>query len=57
MTSKELLYVQDALEHEDFMKTSSISTSAKLTDVKLSNYVKELEKTHTQLFNKFLNLL
>lgn len=57
MTSKELLYVEDAISHENFMKNNSNKTSSKLLDVNLSSYVKELENTHTELFNKFLNLL
>ena len=57
MTNKELLYVEDALGHEKFMKDCSNKTSEKLTDATLSNYIKELEEKHTQIFNKFLNLL
>lgn len=57
MTSKELLYVEDALGHEKFMKSCSKKTSEQLTDVNLSNYVKELEQKHSQIFDKFLNLL
>lgn len=57
MTSKELLYVEDALGHENFMKSCSEKTSEALTDTTLSTYVGELEQKHTELFNKFLNLL
>ncbi len=57
MTSKELLYVEDALGHENFMKTCSKKTSAQLTDPTLSSYIGELEQKHTEIFNKFLNLL
>lgn len=57
MTSKELLYVEDALGHEKFMKTCSNKASTQLQDVTLSNYVKELETKHSELFNQFLNLL
>lgn len=57
MTSKELLYIEDALGHETFMKSCSSKTSAKLTDPALSAYIGELEKKHTDLLNKFLNLL
>ncbi|MBR2744141.1 MAG: hypothetical protein IKE01_02440 [Clostridia bacterium] len=57
MTSKELLYVEDALGHEKFMQTCSCETSKQLSDVELSNYVKQLETTHTNMLNKFLNLL
>jgi len=57
MTSKELLYVEDALGHEKFMKSCSVKTAGQLTDTNLSEYVKELEGKHTELYNKFLNLL
>ena len=57
MTSKELLYVEDALGHECFMKNCSGQTSNQLNDVNLSNYVAQLQQEHTELFNKFLNLL
>lgn len=57
MTSKELLYVEDALGHENFMKTCSKNTSSQLQDTVLSGYMAELEQKHTELFNKFLNLL
>lgn len=57
MTSKELLYVEDALGHENFMKTCSKYTATQLTDATLSTYIGELEQKHTEIFNKFLNLL
>lgn len=57
MTSKELLYVEDALEHENFMKSCATKTSSKLTDPTLSSYVSELTQKHEDLKNKFLNLL
>lgn len=57
MTSKELLYVEDALEHEKFMKTCSQKTSGQLQDPMLSSYVSELTQKHSELHNKFLNLL
>ncbi len=57
MTSKELLYVEDALGHEKFMQSSSKITANQLADQTLSNYLKELEQTHTELYNSFFNLL
>lgn len=57
MTNKELLYVEDALGHEKFMKSCSQKTSTKMQDVTLSSYMAELEKTHENLYNKFFNLL
>lgn len=57
MTSKELLYVEDALGHEKFMKSCASKTASKLTDPTLSAYATELSKKHEELLNKFLNLL
>lgn len=57
MTSKELLYIEDALGHECFMKTCSQKTSEQLKDTILSQYVSELEKKHSEIYNMFLNLL
>lgn len=57
MTSKELLYVEDALGHETFMKTCSKTTSEQLKDVNLATYVQQLESKHNEIYNKFLNLL
>ena len=53
MTSKELLYVEDALGHENFMKTCSKKTSSELQDPTLSSYIGELEQKHTELFNNY----
>lgn len=57
MTSKELLYIEDALGHENFMKTCSKNTASQLKDVNLSTYIGQLEQKHNEIFNKFLNLL
>ena len=57
MTSKELLYVEDALGHETIMKSCCTKTSSQLKDPTLSAYIAELGNTHTQLLNKFLKLL
>ena len=57
MTNKELLYVEDALGHEKYMKDCSKKTAGKLQDPNLSNYISELEQVHTKLYNKFQGLL
>lgn len=57
MTNKELLYVEDALGHEKFMKSCSQKTSTQLQDPTLSAYIGELVEKHTEIYNKFLNLL
>lgn len=57
MTSKELLYVEDALGHEKFMETCCTKVSGQLSNITLSTYMNELKTKHTEIFNKFLNLL
>ena len=57
MTNKELLYVEVDLGHEKFMNSFSIKTSSQLQDASLSTYIGELTQKHTELYNKFLNLL
>lgn len=55
MTSKELLYIEDALAHEQFIK--KCCSTAQLQDTNLMNYIKEVEKKHCDIYNKLLNLL
>ena len=57
MTNKELLYVQDAISHEQFLKSCACKTSDQLQDEVLKDYLKELETKHETLFNQFLDLL
>lgn len=57
MTNKELLYIEDALSHEKIMESCASKTSKQLQDAMLSTYVEQLQQKHTDLFNKFLNLL
>ncbi|MBR1540016.1 MAG: hypothetical protein IJ629_02400 [Clostridia bacterium] len=57
MTSKELLYVEDSLGHEQFLKKCACKTSEQLQDQTLKNYLKELETKHETLFQQFLDLL
>lgn len=57
MTSKELLYIQDALGHEEFLKCESKQAAGNIVDASLSTYIGSLEKKHNEIFSKFLNLL
>lgn len=55
MTSKELLYIEDALGHEQFFINNC--SSLNLEDETLMNYIKELKDEHCKIYQKFLNLL
>lgn len=57
MTSKDLLYVEDALGHEKFFMTQCQDVITKLDDPQLKQCVMELANKHEQIFNDFYNLL
>lgn len=57
MSPKELLYIEDALGHEKFMKTQCLEVASKIQDSELKNYVNQLVQNHEQLFQTFFNLL
>ena len=53
MSSKELLYLEDALGHEAFLKTQCQQAIDNLTDPELKGFVQQLISQHQQLFNQF----
>ncbi len=57
MTSKDLLYVEDALSHEKFFKTQCQDAISKLEDNELRYCVSELMKKHEQIYKSFYGLL
>lgn len=57
MSPKELLYIEDALGHEEFLKTQCQQAIASLTDPELKGCVQQLMNKHQQLFNQFYQLV
>lgn len=57
MTTKELLYVKDSLDHEKFYQTKCCEIAAKLTDGELKSYVEDLEKKHGEIYKNIYGLL
>ena len=57
MTSKELLYVEDALGHEQYFQTKCNEVISNIQDAELKNTVQTMTGKHQQIFNSFLNLL
>ncbi len=57
MTSKELLYVEDALGHEQYFQTQCCETINKLQDPELRSFVQQLQQAHQTLFQNFYGLL
>ncbi len=57
MSPKELIYLEDALNHEKFLMTQCQQAAQALTDPELKNYAQQLANTHNQLFQRFFNVV
>ena len=57
MTTKELLYVEDALGHEQYFQTQCKETANQIQDPELRNFASQLGEKHSELFKGFYNLL
>lgn len=57
MSPKELMYIQDALGHEEQMKKSFCDFSSQLQDPELKNLASQLCQKHSTLFDNFYSLL
>lgn len=57
MSPKELLYIEDALGHEEQMKKACSDFASQLQDQDLKNFVNQLCSKHGESFNRFYNLL
>ncbi|MDO5552039.1 MAG: hypothetical protein Q4F76_12765 [Lachnospiraceae bacterium] len=57
MSPKELTYIEDALNHEQFLKNQCDEALKSLTDQQLVSCVKELKETHQQIFNSLYQLV
>ncbi len=57
MSPKELMYIEDALDHEEFLKTQCQQAAQALQNQELKNYVSQLANQHQQLFQKLYQLV
>lgn len=57
MTTKELLYIEDALGHEQYFQTKCRETASQIQDSDLKSYVERLAEDHRQIFQSFYGLL
>ena len=57
MSPKELLYLEDALGHEQFLKTQCQQAAQALQNLQLKQCVSQLEEKHAQLFQKLYGLM
>ncbi len=57
MTTKELLYIEDALSHAKYFQSKCCETANQMQDPQLKSYVEEMGQTHQQIFQNFYSLL
>ena len=57
MSPKELLYIEDALGHTQFLMTQCRTAASQLSDPALRNQAQQLANTNQKLFNQFLGLI
>ena len=57
MSPKELLYIEDALGHTQFLMTQCRTAASQLTDPALRNEAQRLVTEHQKLFASFYNLV
>ena len=57
MSPKELNYIEDALGHEQFLKTQCQEAIQNLQDPTLKNQVQQMTQRHQQIFDNFYNLV
>ena len=57
MTTKELLYVDDALGHAMFLVTQCEDAAGKLQDAALKQQVQQMADRHRHVYRKFYDLV
>ena len=57
MTQKELLYVEDAIEHENIIISILDNMIENLEDEELVSFIEDKEEEHVDLKDKLVNLL
>ena len=57
MSPKELNYIEDALGHEQFLKTQCQEAIQNLQDQELKSCVHQISQKHQQIFDNFYNLV
>jgi hypothetical protein len=57
MTNKELLYVDDALSHAQFLTTQCQNAANTLQDAALKLQAQQMADRHRQVYQNFYNLM
>ncbi|MCD7775818.1 MAG: hypothetical protein LUH54_00375 [Firmicutes bacterium] len=57
MSPKELLYIEDALDHEKHLEKKCADASQQLTNTELKNFAEQLAAKHREIFGKIYQLV
>ena len=57
MTTKELLYIEDALGHEKYFQTKCKEAASQIKDADLKSCIEQMVQKHQQIFQSFYTLL
>lgn len=57
MTDKELLYIEDVLGHEKFIREMCKEASQKVQNESIRSAINDCERRHAELFTRFYGLL
>ncbi len=57
MSPKELMYIEDALSHEQFLQAQCSQAEQSLTDPRLKELANQLCQQHKQIFGKLFQLI
>lgn len=57
MTTKELLYIEDALSHAQYFQTKCNEAANQVQDADLKNCIQQMAQKHQQIFQNFYSLL
>lgn len=57
MSSKELLYLEDALGHEQILTAQCQTAISNLVDPELQSFVRQMMTKHQELFGQFYQLV
>lgn len=57
MTTKELLYIEDALGHASYFQTQCAETARQLQNEELKKYIAQVGQKHEEIYSKLFELL
>lgn len=57
MTTKELLYIEDALGHEQYFQTKCCEVEQQIQDQQLRASIEQMKSKHQQIYQSFYTLL